>query len=99
MSHWPPERADLREIPSGEHLEYGAKVHFSPTQARRPPAKVDISVGFHANRLPWSETSGCNVSLVIATLRTEGTVAAAAAAGRGAEASPHAVFTHYFRTF
>lgn len=81
-------------------MEYGAKVHFSSAQPKRPTAKVDITVGFQPNNLRLSETSGCNVSLVVATLRAEGTVVVvAAAAVRGAEASPYTVFTHYFHTF
>lgn len=79
-------------------MEYAAKVHFLAAQPKHPPAKVDISVGFQADHLRLSETSGVGVSLVIATLRAEGTVAAAVAV-RGAEASPHTVFTHYFHTF
>lgn len=64
----------LREIPSGEHLEYKAKVHFSSPESKRIHKKVNITVTFHPNNLSFSETNGCNVSLVIATLWTEGTV-------------------------
>lgn len=40
------------------------------------------------------------MSLVVATLRAEGTVVVVVAvAVRGAEASPYTVFTHYFHTF
>lgn len=83
----------LREIPSGEHLEYKAKVHFSSPESKRIHKKVNITVTFHPNNLSFSETNGCNVSLVIATLWTEGTVVG------GAEASPYTVFVHCFHTF
>lgn len=85
----------LREIPSGEHLEYKAKVRFLSPESKCLHTKVDITVTFPPNHLRFSETSGCSVSLVIATLWTEGTVVV----GGAAEASPYTVFAHYFHTF
>lgn len=83
----------LREIPSGEHLEYKAKVRFLSSKSKSLHTKVDITVTFPPNHLRFSKTNGCTVSLVIATLWTEGTVVG------GAEASPYTVFAHYFHTF
>lgn len=64
----------LREIPSGEHLEYKAKVRFLSSESKCLLTKVDITVTFPPNHLRFSKTNGCTVSLVIATLWTEGTV-------------------------
>lgn len=64
----------LREIPSGEHLEYKAKVRFLSSESKCLHTKVDVTVTFPQNHLCSSKTNGSTVSLVIATLWTEGTV-------------------------
>lgn len=49
-------------------------MRFLLSESKCLHTKVDITVTFPPNHLPFSKTNGCTVSLVIATLWTEGTV-------------------------